>query len=256
MSKRMAHPEKYLTHRRTVQKPDLPSHESSSVSRPAPVSGGRPIEEPVLSFMESRFGHDFSRIRVYADDQASKSADEAGALAYTTGHDIVFGPGQYDTENPNGRELLAHELAHVVQWDRAGFARPDRLLSNRSDAAEVEAAGVAHDVLAGHPVTISSAPSAAISRDEGGHGHAGWMDRLFGLNPDRSFVEAGMDALGYGPTGIWGRPVAEDEGQGTTLLRALGAAATSPLLAPAVIGGHALDEINHGPLMFHGLFDE
>ena len=81
------------------------------------------------------------------------------------------------------------------------------------------------------------------------------MDHLFGLNPEKSFVESGMEGLGYGRDGIWGRPPKEGESQGITALRGLGAAAVSPLAGIAAIGGHALDEINHGPLMFHGAFD-
>lgn len=254
MSKRLVRPEKHVSQRRPAQG-EIQPLDALSALRPSP-SSGRPLDEPVRSFMESRFGHDFSRIRVFDDDHAARSAEGAGAQAYTSGSDVVFGPGRYDTEHSDGLELIAHELAHVVQNENAGYAHPDRLLSQESDAAENEAAYAANAVSTGHTVTLSATPIAALSMSAEGHGHAGWMDRLFGLNPDRSFVEAGMEGLGYGPTGIWGRPPAEDEGQGTTLLRALGAAATSPLAAFAAVGGHALDEINHGPLFFHGLFDK
>src|SRR5690606_14468994 len=175
---------------------------------------------------------------------------------YTSGSDVVFGPGRYDTEHSDGLELIAHELAHVVQNENAGYAHPDRLLSQESDAAENEAAYAANAVSTGHTVTLSATPIAALSLRPEGHGHAGWMDRLFGLNPDRSFVEAGMEGLGYGPTGIWGRPPAEDEGQGTTLLRALGATVTTRLSASAAVRGHARDELNHAPLFCHDLFDK
>jgi hypothetical protein len=68
-------------------------------------------------------------------------------------------------------------------------------------------------------------------------------------------VESGMEGLGYGRDGIWGRPRGENEGDLSMLGRGLGAAAVSPLAAFAAIGGHALDEINHGPSLLHGAFD-
>ncbi|CAN5908848.1 hypothetical protein BH23GEM7_BH23GEM7_24010 [soil metagenome] len=65
--------------------------------------------------MERHFGHDFSRVRVYTDARAQDSAAAVYARAYTVGYDIVFAAGQYTPGTPEGRRLLAHELAHVVQ---------------------------------------------------------------------------------------------------------------------------------------------
>ena len=63
---------------------------------------------------------DVSRVRVHTDARAAASARALGALAYTMGHDIVFGPGQYRAGTPAGGRLLAHELAHVGQQARFG----------------------------------------------------------------------------------------------------------------------------------------
>lgn len=41
--------------------------------------------------MERRFGHDFSRVRVHNDEKSAATTRACGALAYTTGSDIVFG---------------------------------------------------------------------------------------------------------------------------------------------------------------------
>jgi hypothetical protein len=60
-------------------------------------------------------GHDFSQVRVHADDESARTALDLNAAAYTRGTDIVFGPGQYGTSTESGRRLLAHELAHVAQ---------------------------------------------------------------------------------------------------------------------------------------------
>jgi hypothetical protein len=75
----------------------------------------QPLEAGTRRFMEHRFGHDFSRVRIHADLEAADSARSVGALAYTAGHDVVFGAGRYQPYSFAGRLLIAHELAHVVQ---------------------------------------------------------------------------------------------------------------------------------------------
>lgn len=69
-------------------------------------------------------GTDFSRVRVHTDERAVASAAAIGALAYTLGDHIVFGAGQYRPATAAGRELIAHELAHVAQGSRAGALVP------------------------------------------------------------------------------------------------------------------------------------
>ena len=68
--------------------------------------------------MESRFGYDFSSVRIYTGERAALSANSIDALAYTVGNDIVFGRDQYNPSTRGGRTLLAHELAHVAQQAR------------------------------------------------------------------------------------------------------------------------------------------
>ena len=78
-------------------------------------SPGRPLESGVRLDMERRFGHDFSGVRVHADQAAQQSALDLDAHAYTIGHNIVFGAGRFAPTTREGRRLLAHELTHVVQ---------------------------------------------------------------------------------------------------------------------------------------------
>jgi hypothetical protein len=59
--------------------------------------------------------YDFSNVRVHSDSKAAQSALQLNARAYTVGNDIVFSEGQYRTGTSAGRELIAHELAHVAQ---------------------------------------------------------------------------------------------------------------------------------------------
>ncbi len=78
-------------------------------------NGGQSLTPDVKGFFESRFGYDFSNVRVHTDSLADKSATSINALAYTTGNNIVFSQGHYSPNTESGKKLLAHELTHVVQ---------------------------------------------------------------------------------------------------------------------------------------------
>src|SRR5213083_297242 len=71
--------------------------------------GGQSLPESTRGFFESRFGYDFSPIRIHTDGREADSARTLNALAYTVGRDLVFGAGQYRPETTDGRKLLAHE---------------------------------------------------------------------------------------------------------------------------------------------------
>ena len=79
------------------------------------ASPGRPLEPSLRQDMESRFGHDFSRVLVHSDAAAEQSARDVKAHAYTVGNHIVFGAGRLAPQTSAGKRLLAHELTHVVQ---------------------------------------------------------------------------------------------------------------------------------------------
>jgi hypothetical protein len=85
------------------------------IVREALSSPGQPLDPGTRSFMEPRFGHDFSRVRVHTGALAEWSAREVMARAYTVGHDVVFGAGRFAPGTQEGRRLIAHELTHVVQ---------------------------------------------------------------------------------------------------------------------------------------------
>jgi hypothetical protein len=78
-------------------------------------SPGQLLDSATRAFMESRFGHDFSRVRIHSDPTAAQSAQGVNAYAYTVGNNIVFGTGQFAPRTHKGRRLIAHELTHVVQ---------------------------------------------------------------------------------------------------------------------------------------------
>ena len=74
--------------------------------------------------MESGFGQSFDGVRVHHDSTAGGLADSISARAFTLGNDVFFGAGQYQPHTPDGRRLIAHEFAHVVQGSDGRVAQP------------------------------------------------------------------------------------------------------------------------------------
>ena len=103
-----------------VQTKRLGAAEPAAAEAPATVhevlrSPGRQLDRSSQGFFERRFGHDFSQVRVHVGTPASAATAAVKARAFTAGSDIAFGRGQYAPSTTEGRRLLAHELAHVVQ---------------------------------------------------------------------------------------------------------------------------------------------
>jgi len=104
--------------RLSIQRRTVNSQEQSEVP---PIvqdvlrSPGQPLDAATRAFMESRFGRDFAHVRVHQGAAAEQSARAIGAHAYTVGHQVVFGAGQYAPTRPQSQRLIAHELTHVAQ---------------------------------------------------------------------------------------------------------------------------------------------
>jgi hypothetical protein len=109
-------------------------------------SPGQPLEESTRVFTEARFGHDFSQVRVHRDAKAAESAQAVNALAYTVGHDVVFGAGQYQPGTSAGKRLLAHELTHVIQ--QSSPLRGSTSALQRKPAPGLSTKVIAHSVSA------------------------------------------------------------------------------------------------------------
>ena len=131
---------------------------------------GRPLEEGLRAQMESRYGMDFSQVRIHTDARAAQSAAAVQADAYTAGRDVVFGEGRYAPQNGEGRRLLAHELAHVVQQSRGGTAPPlDPEASQERDADQASAA-----VAAGRSAArVQSGTGVGLARQAQGSSRGG-----------------------------------------------------------------------------------
>ncbi|GAA0712501.1 DUF4157 domain-containing protein [Dactylosporangium roseum] len=81
---------------------------------------GEPLDPMTARELGDRFGQDFSTVRVHTGPDTGRSA------AYTVGEDIVFAPGRYAPRTAEGRRLITHELAHVVQQRTEGPHRTDQ----------------------------------------------------------------------------------------------------------------------------------
>ena len=118
---RGTHPDSEQTH---LQTKPLAAEDREQTPAPAIVEEvlslpGDPLDTATRSFMESRFGHDFSAVRIHTGHEARQSAEAVQARAYTVGNQVVFGAGQYLPGTSSGQTLLAHELTHVIQQQAA-----------------------------------------------------------------------------------------------------------------------------------------
>jgi hypothetical protein len=73
----------------------------------------------VSAELASPLGQDLGSVRVHDDALAARSAQTLGARAWASGEHVVFGAGEYQPRTRAGRQLIAHELAHVLQDRRS-----------------------------------------------------------------------------------------------------------------------------------------
>ena len=126
-------------------------------------SSGQPLDAATRAFMEPRFGHDFSKVRVHADSRAAASARSVNASAYAVGNDIAFESGRYRPDSAPGRQLLAHELTHVLQ-QKGTTVSPTLRVGGAHDSSEREADAVAARVINGDAPTSVQRTSGLIQR--------------------------------------------------------------------------------------------
>lgn len=174
--------------------------------------GGRPLEPEFRREAETRLGEDLSKVRVHTGPDAARSADDIGAAAYTHGEHIAFAGGGYRPEEPAGRRVLAHELAHVVQQRRGGFRPPsparDGHLERAADRAasafvsgrgSVSVAGGASPGVARIPQSLSQSLQASSLRDDELAAEIQeirlWLMLNPGSSPDRTNLEQALADL-------------------------------------------------------------
>jgi hypothetical protein len=154
--------------------------------------GGQPLDTTTRAFMEPRFGYDFSRVRVYTDERAAESARAVSARAYTVGRNVIFGVGQYVPRTDEGRQLLAHELTHVVQQWAGRVSIPQgkasQVVDNQSLEAEADELGgrAAH----GEPALLHGVGSSPVRKP---------AESAFAISVQRQVALADSEATGAGP---------------------------------------------------------
>jgi hypothetical protein len=104
----------------------------------AASGGGRPLDSGVAHHVGDTLGDSLSDVRVHHDDHAAALSRAVSARAFTVGRDVFFGAGEYRPGTPGGRELLTHELAHVVQQRGVAESGPLRV-SQPGEPLELEA---------------------------------------------------------------------------------------------------------------------
>jgi hypothetical protein len=145
--------------------PSLDAKDAAAPQPLEPLCSGTPLKPALRAEMEARFGADFGAVRVHTDGLAQRSADAQLARAYTIGPHIVFNQGRYAPHTGEGRQLLAHELAHVVQQTQRG----DGAASSATHEQEAEAAATAATSAQPASVSLAAAPGAQatpLSREE------------------------------------------------------------------------------------------
>lgn len=132
---------------------------------------GKPLDPEVRAVMEDRMGHDFGQVRVHADGKAAHSTKKRGAIAYTSGDDIVLGFEQDAVKTPPGQAILAHELAHTIQQGKAA-----RVATNENSVLEGQADEAAGRLARGQRARVPQAGAAPavqhLKVTRGGFGRA------------------------------------------------------------------------------------
>jgi hypothetical protein len=102
------------------------------------MGGGNPMQSSTKSFMESRFGTDFSDVKIHNGEESAELNRSLNAKAFTVSNNIYFNNGQYQPETDAGKHLLAHELTHVVQQNGSPVAAQREPIIQRQVDGRIE----------------------------------------------------------------------------------------------------------------------
>lgn len=98
----------------------------NAASVAAGQGGGMPLPTASRALFEPGLGASLGDVRLHTDASAARSAAALNARAFTRGSDVTFAAGQFQPDTRQGKHLLAHELAHVVQQRQSGVPRVQR----------------------------------------------------------------------------------------------------------------------------------
>ncbi|HZS39338.1 MAG TPA: DUF4157 domain-containing protein [Polyangia bacterium] len=163
-----------------------------------PAASGA-LDEGTRAKMEGALGARLGDVKVGTGAESARAAQGFGARAFTVGKDVHFGAGQFAPGTREGDRLIAHELTHVVQGERAGVQR-------KSEPGPDAAAGGAadeHDVSEPHDASEQEADAVADGATRAIHDHKGGAapDDKKGAAPDDKKSAAPDDKKGAAPAG-------------------------------------------------------
>ncbi len=141
---------------------------------------GRPLDAATMMAMQQGLGADLSDVRIHDDAEAQAAADTINAKAFTQGSDVYLSKDAPPPQSLEGRDLIAHELAHVVQQREPDTVDPGRM-SEPGDRSERVAEGAAQNMVQGRTATIS-----------GGGAVAGTQRQMRGQGASRAEVERAL----------------------------------------------------------------
>lgn len=169
---------------------------ATPASAPAPATAqpvlqrtGQPLETPLRRDMEQRFGADFASVRVHQDAPARQASQDLGALAWTAGEHVVFGTGSVAD-----RQLVAHELAHVLQQRAGAAAAVPSIRRQVAPAAPAAAGGLNHvQMVSGR--YVGDLPGSDTNRREDVLAALTRLNQLWSItNADHAAETASVDA--------------------------------------------------------------
>lgn len=142
---------------------------------------GTPMPASTQQFMESRFGADFSGVRIHTGSYAENLSSSIHAQAFTHGNDIYFNSGKYSPHTEAGGTLLAHELTHTIQQGASSTKT-----STQNISPSIQRKNIIQRVPAGPVPQLTNAVEKAKSKEgkvnagkEGPDGYReGWQDLL------------------------------------------------------------------------------
>lgn len=91
---------------------------------------GTALPAKTLQEMNTSFGVDFNKVNIHTDTEAVQMNKELNAQAFTHGSDIYFNANKFNPQTNGGKQLLAHELTHVVQQGSADKSNIQRSCSD------------------------------------------------------------------------------------------------------------------------------
>lgn len=140
---------------------DAHGAQRNAESRVSALSGGEALPAGVRGSFESSLNTDLGGVRVHPGPDAAAATSRIGARAFAVGNDIAFGAGQYSPDSPDGRWLLAHEVAHTVQQRGSSPVAQGKLeTTHAGDPAEAEADRAADAMVSGGRASVTAKPRA------------------------------------------------------------------------------------------------